>query len=80
MALAVDRVTDARTQQLKDLIEVLVGVVRERGGTMSQREAMREAASDAGMSVSEMPYIVNSAVADHRLTADLRSGKLTLVV
>jgi hypothetical protein len=80
MTLVADRVADSRTQQLKALIEILVDVVKAHGGTVSQREAMREAATNAEMSVSEMPYIVNSAVADHRITADLRSGKLKLVV
>ena len=81
MAVAVaSRVTDARTQQLKDLVEVIVKIVeKSAGGTISQRDAMRQAASTTGVSVSEMPYIVNSAVADHRISADLRSGKLALV-
>lgn len=79
MTLVADRVADLRTQKLKELIQILVDVVQAQGGTMSQREAMRSAAAKAGLSVSEMPYIVNSAVADHRITADLRSGKLQLI-
>jgi len=79
MTLTTDRVADTRTQQLKELVRVLVDVVRQNGGVVSQRDAMRQAAASSGLSVSEMPYIVNSAVADRMITADLRSGKLQLV-
>lgn len=79
MALVAERITDSRTQQLRDLIEVLVAVVKRHDGVVSQRVAMQEAAREARMSIAEMPYIVNSAVADNRITADLRSGKLELV-
>ena len=42
MTLVAHRVADSRTQQLKALIEILVDVVKAHGGTVSQREAMRE--------------------------------------
>ena len=76
---AATRASDPGTIRLRGLIEALVTVVRTHGGTAPQNEAMRETARNVGVSVSEMPYVVNSAVADRRITADLRSGKLELV-
>ena len=73
------RVSDPGTTRLLGLIDVLVDVVSRHQGSVRQNDAMREAARKAGVSVSEMPYVVNSAVADRRITADLRSGKLELV-
>lgn len=80
MALLAERATDARTQRLKDLIEILVRIVANAdAGFILQREAMELAARESKLSVTEMPYVVNAAVADNRITADLRSGKLQLV-
>lgn len=80
MVAVAERSTDAQIEQLNTLIEALVKVVAgAEGQTIAQRDAMQQAAKLAGASISEMPYVVNSAVAEHRINADLRSGKLTLV-
>lgn len=70
---------ESRAQQLRNLIQELVEVVASNGGSMAQSEAVRSVASRTGLSLSDVPYVVNSAVADHRITADLRSGLLKLV-
>lgn len=69
----------SRAQQLRNLIEELVQVVESRGGSMRLSDAVPVVADVTGLPLSEVPYIVNSAVADNRLTADLRSGMLQLV-
>lgn len=79
MTLATERVRDSRATQLKRLIDVLVDIVGSYDGPASQREVMRKAAREAGVSISEMPYVVNTAVADRKVTTDLRSGKIALV-
>lgn len=70
---------ESRAQQLRNLIEDLVKIVDANGGSMTQSEAVRSVASQTGLPLSDVPYVVNSAVADHRITADLRSGMLELV-
>lgn len=70
------RKPDSRVQQLRGLIEILVRIVEENDGRIQVSEATREFANRTGLSVSEVPYIVNSAVADRRIAFDLRSGMI----
>ncbi len=70
---------ESRAQQLRNLIQELVEVVRDNGGKMPLSDAVPSVANRTGLPLSEVPYIVNSAVADCRITADLRSGVLELV-
>ena len=70
---------ESRTQQLRNLIQDLVDIVDAHGGRMTLRDAVPSVASRTGLPLSEVPYIVNSAVADRRITSDLRSGVLELV-
>lgn len=70
---------ESRAQQLRNLIQELVSVVEQNGGSVSLRDAVPSVATKTGLPLSEVPYIVNSAVADNRITADLRSGMLELV-
>ncbi|MEI3848059.1 MULTISPECIES: hypothetical protein [unclassified Microbacterium] len=70
---------ESRAQQLRNLIQELVEVVDANGGSMALRDAVPSVASRTGLSLSDVPYVVNSAVADRRIRADLRSGMLELV-
>lgn len=79
MTLLLDRTASPHIKHLDMLIDELAAVLRENGGTLSQREAMRKVARATGVSISEMPYAVNSAVAEKRVSADLRSATLTLI-
>lgn len=72
-------IVESRAQQLRNLIEDLVAVVTTNGGSMKLSDAVPALANRTGLPQSEVPYIVNSAVADNRITADLRSGDLRLV-
>lgn len=73
------RTSSPDVQRLRGLINLLVQVVEEHGGSMNRQEATREVATKAGISVSELPYIITSAVADKRITASLRSNILEVV-
>lgn len=66
-------------QRLRGLIDLLVQVIEEHGGSMNRQEATREVATKAGISVSELPYVITSAVADKRITASLRTNLLEVV-
>lgn len=70
---------ESRAQQLRNLIDDLVSVVTTSGGSIKLSDAVPALADRTGLPQSEVPYIVNSAVADNRITADLRSGVLKLV-
>lgn len=70
---------ESRAQQLRNLIDNLVEIVSANNGSIPQSDAVQEVANRTGLSLSEVPYIVNSAVADNRITADLRSGMIKLV-
>lgn len=70
---------ESRAQQLRNLIEELVEVVSDNQGSITLSEAVTTVASRTGLPLSDVPYVVNSAVADRRITADLRSGVLKLV-
>jgi hypothetical protein len=65
-------------EQLIGLIDVMVDVVTEAGGTAVAGDAMRATARRTGASVSVMSYVLTSAVADYRLTHSLRSGAVSL--
>lgn len=70
---------ESRAQQLRNLINELVKVLDDNQGSMKLSEVVPSFASKTGLPQSEVPYIVNSAVADHRITADLRSGQLKVL-
>lgn len=72
------RTTDSRTQQLRSLIDTLVSVVERRGGSIKQDVAAQEFGQMSGVFGPDFYYVVNSAVADGRITASLRSGILRL--
>lgn len=69
----------SRTQQLRDLIEELVVIVREFGGEGPGDEIKLALAKRTGLSISDTHYIVNSAAADYRLEHSLRSGRIKLI-
>lgn len=65
--------------RLRALIDMLVDVVREHGGESPGKGAKIIAARRAGISVSEMDYVVTSAVADRRVEYSLRTGRISLL-
>lgn len=73
-----DTSNPSRTQQLRDLIEELVVIVREFGGEGPGDEIKLALAKRTGLSISDTHYIVNSAAADYRLEHSLRSGRIRL--
>lgn len=78
---ATDDVSKApsRAQQLRDLIEELVVIVREFGGEGPGDEIKLTLAKRMGLSISDTHYIVNSAVADRRVEYSLRTGRISLL-
>lgn len=69
----------SRTQQLRDLVNYLTDTVQRHGGTMSQVDALRELGVGAGVFGPDAFYVINSAVADYRITHSLRTGELALL-
>lgn len=69
---------ESRVEQLRGFIELVVESVTEHGGSVHQNIVSREVARKTSLSVSEMPYVIMSARADHRVVYDLRTGTVSL--
>lgn len=55
------------SQQLREWIEVAVGVLEDYGRPMKQAQLEKLTAKILGISVVRMPYVVTNAIADHRI-------------
>ena len=73
------RQADSRTQQLRDLVDSLVAIVERHGGSVHQGVAIRDLGQETGLFGPDCFYVINSAAADHRITASLRTGTLQLI-
>lgn len=76
MTLLRERVESRQIRELDRCIAAVVEVVQAANGPTPVKDAMRQAARKLNISISQMPYVVNSAVAEHKLEFDLREGTL----
>ncbi|WP_074850595.1 dATP/dGTP pyrophosphohydrolase domain-containing protein [Tsukamurella tyrosinosolvens] len=72
-------VEPTRVQLLRLLIDELVAILTSNGGTMRRDDVAPEIIGRTGLSPSVVSYVINSAVADGRITSSLRTGMLQLV-
>lgn len=55
------------SQQLREWVEVAVGVLEDYGRPMKQDELEKLTAKILGISVIRMPYVITNAIADKRM-------------
>lgn len=65
--------------RLRALIDMLVEELRKQGGDAKAQDVKIATARRAGISISELNYVVINAVADGRIGHSLRSNRLTLL-
>lgn len=69
--------TDTRTKRLWELIFLSLEIVEENDNYINAKDLARLMSQQTGVSVANMPYIINSAQAEYLVTYSLRTNIVT---